>query len=176
MKLTVAGWPNATLATSLSLNPAFTCRVARSLSVMNPELLLELDDAVVDAPPPPPVPLVPLVDEPELVDEPDDDAPPPDTVEPTDALTAETVPSAGARSVVSFSVFCALATLDCADATDASAAASELGLPCSATCRLMLAESSEFCALVIDCWSVSALALALSCAVTSAFCAFCSAC
>jgi hypothetical protein len=116
-------------ATSLSLNPALTWRVARLLRVMNPELLLELELDVLELPvlaPAPvalvaPVPLVPVPEAPvdpldpldplEVV-VPDDDAPPPDTVVPGAPLIADTVPSAGARSVVSFSVFCALVTLD----------------------------------------------------------------
>ena len=100
------------------------------LRVMNAELLLELELDVVEEPvvaPAPPVPVPPLepLDTLEVV-EPEDDDPPPDTVVPTDPLMAETVPSAGARSVVSSSVFWALATLDWAEVTEASAAVNAL--------------------------------------------------
>ena len=158
--MTDAGWPTFTLATSLSLNPAFTWSPPESsVIVMNPDevpdddrtrttnwwrqwrlshrwssLVSELDDPVLE-----------------------DDDPPPDTLSPTAAVTADTVPACTAYRVVSSSVFCALATFDCADTTydcadttDDCADASEAGLPSWAVSRLISAVVNWFCAFWID--------------------------
>ena len=99
--VTVAGCPTAMLATSLSLNGADTCSPWSPISETKPD---DDDEDELELPVP-----VPVLDDDEL----DDDelllVPPPDAVPPTVPLTAETVPEAGARSVVSASVSFALA-------------------------------------------------------------------
>src|SRR2546429_9394096 len=91
-KETVAGWPTATRATSVSLKPALTCRASRSIRVIKPWLLeVELDPPELAPPPDAPVP------EPEEAEEADD--PPPAAVCPTWPLTTAMVPAGGVVSL-----------------------------------------------------------------------------
>ena len=96
--MTVAAWPTFTLPESVSLSPALIWRVERFVRVMN-----AVDVAVVAAPV---VAFVVGVD-----------VPPPGTDCPTTPLRVATVPSAGARRVVSSRAFWAVSTATWADAT-----------------------------------------------------------
>ena len=102
--VTVAGCPTAMLATSLSLNGADTCRPVSPINETNPDD----DEDELELPVPVPVPVP--VDEDELADELVLLVPPPEAVPPTIPFTAETVPEAGARTVVWASVSFALAS------------------------------------------------------------------
>ena len=158
---TVAGCPTATLAASVSLKPAFTCRVSRSIRVTAgwPDDPL-LPEAPEEEPPPEEAAPFELPVEPE-VDEEVAEAPPPLTDWPTWALTAATVPEAGAFSTVPSSAVCALVRAAWAEAMAAWSFARSPGrggaafraLLASVACWEFWAEVRAAWAECSDCWS-----------------------